>query len=329
MPQEPDIKKGNDFLRKIKNRLFTKDMLIFLFFLVLAAAFWFVHSLDQQRETTLKIPVDFMGIPEDVAVENKLPSHIEIKIRDEGMTLMKYNAKSAVPLALDLDRVYFSKGKILISSDQLKNRISRYVLPTTAVLEIKPDSIVIFYHKLISKTLPIKMKGNVELAPQYIMSDSLQIEPSSVKVFGPKNILDTMKAVYTEELNLKSISDTTFMSVNLQKPPKGVKYAFNEAKLGIFVEMFTEKKLQIPVTVINAPANVNVRIFPSSVEAVYNIGLSNFNKVNDHDIQVVFNYEEAKNIGKRHYNLQIINNSRYISNLHINPESVEFLIDEK
>ena len=329
MPQESDIKKGNDFLRKIKNRLFTKDMLIFLFFLVLAGTFLFVHSLDQQRETTLNIPVDFMGIPDDVEVENVLPSQIEIKIRDEGLTLMKYNTKSTVPLALDLDRVYFAKGKILISADQLKNRISRYVLPTTAVLGIKPDSIVIMYHKLTSKNLPVKFRGKINLSPQYIFSDSIQIEPSFVKVFGSKNILDTMKAIYTEKLDIKSISDTTYMNVGLEKPPKGIKYAFKEVKVGIFVEMFTENKLQIPITIINAPENVNVRVFPSSVEAVYNIGLSNFNKVHDDDIQVVFNYIDAKNLSKRHYNLQIINNSRFISNLHIIPESVEFLIDEK
>ena len=88
MSEESEIKRKNDFFRKIKNLLISKDALVFLLFLVLSGTFWFVQSLDKQRETTLKIPVDYMGIPEDVELENKLPQRIEIKVRDEGLTLM-------------------------------------------------------------------------------------------------------------------------------------------------------------------------------------------------------------------------------------------------
>lgn len=328
MSEGSEIKK-KDFFRKIRRVLLSRDALIFLLFLFLSATFWFVQSLDKQRETTLKISVDYMGIPEDVELENKLPAKIEITVRDEGLTLMKYNSRNTVPLALDLERVYFSKGKIVITADQLKNRISRYVLPTTAVLEIKPDSIVVLYHKLSSVTLPIKLKGKIKLSSQYVLSDSVQIEPSTVKVFGPKNLVDTMKAVYTEELNLKSLSDTAFIKAKLEKPRKEIKYAFNDVNIGLFVEMFTENKIEVPVTVINAPDNLNVRIFPPTVTVSYNVGLSNFKKVKTDDIKVVFDYNEAVNLEKRRYKLRVVDDFPYISNLRVSPENVEFLFEEK
>lgn len=329
MSDGSEIKSRNDFFRKIKSVLISKDALIFLFFLALSGAFWFVQSLDKQRETTLRIPVDYMGIPEDVELENKLPNRIEIKVRDEGLTLMKYNSRNTVPLALDLERVYFAKGKIVITTDQLKNRISRYVLPSTAVLQIKPDSIIVLYHKLSSVTLPIKLNGEVKPSSQYVLSDSVQIEPSTVKIFGPKNLVDTMKAVYTEKLDLKSLSDTTFVKAKLEKPKQGIKYAFNDVNIGVFVEMFTENKIEVPITIINAPADMNIRVFPPTVNATYNVGLSNFKKVRDNDIKVVFDYNEAKELEKRRYKLQVIEDSHYISNLRISPERVEFLLEEK
>lgn len=329
MSDGSEIKSRNDFFRKIKSVLISKDALIFLFFLALSGAFWFVQSLDKQRETTLRIPVDYMGIPEDVELENKLPNRIEIKVRDEGLTLMKYNSRNTVPLALDLERVYFAKGKIVITTDQLKNRISRYVLPSTAVLQIKPDSIIVLYHKLSSVTLPIKLNGEVKPSSQYVLSDSVQIEPSTVKIFGPKNLVDTMKAVYTEKLDLKSLSDTTFVKAKLEKPKQGIKYAFNDVNIGVFVEMFTENKIEVPITIINAPADMNIRVFPPTVNATYNVGLSNFKKVRDNDIKVVFDYYEAKELEKRRYKLQVIEDSHYISNLRISPERVEFLLEEK
>ncbi len=329
MSEESGIKNKNDFFRKIKRLLFTKDSLIFLFFLALAGTFWFVHSLDQQRETTLRIPIDYMGIPEDVEVSSELPQRIDVTIRDEGLTLLKYNKRNTVPLALDLERVYFAKGRIVITPDQLKNRISRYVLPTTAVLNFNPDSVVVEYFKLESATLPIKLNGEVKLSSQYVLSDSVRIEPSRVKIFGPKELVDTMTSVYTEKLDLKSISDTTLVKAKLEKPKSGIKYAFDDVNIGIFVEMFTENKIEVPITIINAPDNVNVRLFPHTVNVTYNVGLSNFNRVKENDIQVIFDYAEAKELQRRRYKLQIKNNSKYISSLRTSPERVEFLIEEK
>ena len=94
----PENQEQNKILKRVKRLLFTKDAFIFLFFLDLAGAFWFVHSLDQQRQTVLRIPIDYMGIPEDVELVKELPSRIDVTIRDEGLMLLKYNKSNTVPL---------------------------------------------------------------------------------------------------------------------------------------------------------------------------------------------------------------------------------------
>ncbi len=328
MSEKPDRKRKRDLFWKIERRLFSKDALIFLFFLLLAGIFWFVQSLDKQRESSIRIPVDYMGIPEDIEIENKLPKQIVIKVRDEGMALLQYS-RNTVPLALDMDRAYFGKGEFVITADQLKNRLSRYVLPTTAVISIDPDTILVKYHKLSTATLPIKVKSDIGFASQYILSKEVEVSPTKVKVFGPENVLDTMKAVYTEKVELRSLSDTTEVKAKLEKSKTGVKYAFEDVNLTFYVEMFTESKKEVPITVINVPDNINARIFPPSVQVSYNVGLSNFNRIKENDIQLVFDYNEAKESKRRRYKLKVINNSSFISNLRVSPDEVEFLLEEK
>lgn len=318
----------NEFLGKVRKLFISKDALIFLFFLLLSGIFWFVQSLDKQREATLKIPVDYMGIPEDIEIENKLPKQIVIKISDEGMALMRYNRRQTIPLALDMDRVYFGKGEFVVTADQLKNRLSRYVLPSTAVLQIDPDTILVKYHKLSNTTLPIKVKSNLTFAPQYMLSKELEVSPTKVKVFGPESVLDTMKAVYTERVELKSLSDTTEVKTKLETK-KGVRYAFDDATVKAYVEMFTENKKELPITIINTPNAIQVRVFPPKAQVTYNVGLSNFNKIEENDIKLVFNYNEAKDSKRRRYELQIVNNSPFISNLRVSPKEVEFLLEEE
>ena len=114
----------------------------------------------------------------DIEIESKLPKQIMIKVRDEGLALMQYNKRNTVPLALDMDRVYFGKGEFVITADQLKNRLSRYVLPSTAVLSINPDTISVKYHRLSNKTLPIKVKSNISFASQYILSNDILVKPT-------------------------------------------------------------------------------------------------------------------------------------------------------
>lgn len=315
-------------LSKLKTSLNIKDVLSFLLFLMISTAFWFVHTLDRDRQNVLNIPIEYTGIPEDIQISNKLPREIKVTIRDEGVKLLEYSNKKLTPMSIDLTRVYFSKGKIVVTPDQLKNRISKYLFQSTAVLSIAPDSLVIIYHKLATKDLPIKLGSGLQLAQQYVLSDSLRIEPSRVKVFGPKHILDTMRAVYTEDIDLKEVSDTTLIQRKL-KHIKDVKYAFEDVNIGIFLEMFTENKIDIPITIINNPTDVNVRVFPANVIATYNIGLSNYKKVSTGDVKVVFDYKDVEHSQKRKNKLRIINSSPYITNLRINPAEVEFLLEKK
>ncbi|MBP1637840.1 MAG: hypothetical protein H6Q18_629 [Bacteroidetes bacterium] len=328
MSRKSGIEAIKNFFLKVKARLISKDALTFLIFLVLSSAFWFVHSLGRERMSTINIPINYTGIPEDVQILNKLPEKITIVIRDEGLRLLEYSKNKAIPMSLDLTRVYFEKGNILISTDQLKGRLSRYVLPTTAVLSIQPDSISIDYQKLTTKQLKIKLNSQVSLATQHIYSDSIRIEPSTVKVFGPKHVIDTMKAVYTDKINITDLSDTILVKSKLKRI-KGVRYSFEDVSIGFLVEMFTEKQLQIPVTVINSPEKLNIKVFPARIDVTFNIGLSNFNKIKPNDIQAVFDYNEVKNSPKQKNKLHLINNSPYISNIRFSPDEVEFLLEDK
>lgn len=314
-------------LLKLKAFITSKNVLSFMVFLMLSTAFWFVHTLDRTRENKITLKLNYTGIPEDVKIQNQLTKEITVTIQDEGTKLLQYSRTKSIPLNIDLTRVYFSKGKIIIPPDQLKSKIQDYFLPTTAVLKIQPDSLVIIYQKLDTKDLPIKIGGDLQLKKQYILSDSIQIEPSKVKVFGPKNILDTMKAVYTEDLKLNDLADTVQLQSKL-RTIKGINYSFNEVNISIFVEMFTENRIVVPITVINSPENLLIHLFPTSVNATYSVGLSNYKKVNPNDIKVVFDYNDVVNSQKRKNKLRTVNNSPYIFNLRIDPDEVEFLLEK-
>lgn len=316
------------YLQKLKSFFYSKDILSFLLFFALSSGFWFINVLGKERETNISIPIRYVGLPQNIIISNNPPTKIIVSVKDQGLQLLNYSKFRIKPLVIDISRIFYQKGEILFTSDQLRERLSRYLVTTTSILEIHPDSIRIQYEKLSTVTLPIKLVSKIELAHQYIISEQIRLEPSTVTIHGPKKILDSLKTIPTELVVLKNISDTNNIICKL-KPIKSVRYSSKEIKVSIFVEQFTEKKVQIPIVAINCPKHLSIRTFPTMVEATYIVGLSHFNSFNPDYIQVFMDYNEMKNSNTSKHKLTIKNNSPYyISNLRISPQEVEFLLEQ-
>jgi len=290
-------KKGINFLvrnlQKLKSFFFTKDILSFLLFLALSSTFWFVHALGKERETNIVVPIRYVGIPINVSITNSPPSEISLNIKDQGLRLFDYSKRHITPLTIDLSRVFYQKGEILITPDLLSGRIRRYLKPTTSILDIQPDSILIQYEKLGVKSVPIKFISKIELANQYMLSNNIQLDPDIVTVFGPKRVLDTIKFVRTDLLELKNLNDTSYFRCKL-KPIKSVRFSVKHTKVSVFIEPFTERKVQIPVTAVNCPEHMSIRTFPTFVNATYTVGLSQFYTLAPKDIEVYLDFIEAE-----------------------------------
>jgi len=95
------------------------------------------------------------------------------------------------------------------------------------------------------------------------------------------------------------------------------------------VDKFTEGTFKIPVTIINVPFGVKVTTFPKEIEVIYQAGLSNFSKITQNDVSVVFDYKQYENDSLITYLTPIITQkSNYIYALKINPPQLEFLIQK-
>ena len=328
MAEYSGIKLLKYYVQKLKLFFFSKDILSFLLFLTISAGFWYVHALGKERERNLIIPIHFVGLPLNVNFTNSPPTEISLDIKDQGLRLFDYSSGQLSPLVIDVSRTFSEKGEILISSEQLRLRISNYLKPTTTILEIRPDSILLKYEKLYMKILPITLKSNIELSHQYKFSEDIKIKPSNVTVYGSKKTLDTLKSINTELLELKNISDTCYYYCKLIQN-KSLHYSVNKTRVSLFVEQFTERKIQIPVTAINCPENLAVRTFPAFVNATYIVGLSRFNTLNPLDIQVYLDYNDLKSNKLSKQILKIKNNTTYISNILISPLEVEFILEQK
>ena len=72
-----------EILEDVKRFLTSKDLLIFLFFLLITAFLWLLEALRKNYETVIQIPISYVNLPNDYIITNELPQKTRITILAE------------------------------------------------------------------------------------------------------------------------------------------------------------------------------------------------------------------------------------------------------
>jgi len=314
------------FIRKLKAFLFSRDVLSFLVFLVLSAAFWFVNALNKEREMSLTLPVSYSGFPDEMLLTEKLPDEINLKVKDLGKNLWVYVSGKQDTIDINYTGQLKESGIISIPNTSIYAAITEKLLASTVILSMSPENIVSQYVKLHAKTVPVELMTNLSLKDQYMFCFPVRPVPDKVTVYGSFPELSAIKTIKTETLVLKDIKDTIDTDVALLKI-NNVRTSVNRVKVRLCAEMFTEKVVYLPVNVINKPDQYQVKVFPAEVKVICNIGMSNYNRFNPNDLQIVLDYQQKGSTQGNKKKLSVINRKPYIGNVRIYPDEVEFLLE--
>ncbi len=310
-----------------------RNALIFLAFLGLSMFFWFLKALNKEYETELNYPVKYGGVPKGYIVEDDLPDRLKIGVSDIGFNLLRYKVTSSfIPISFNIEnRIkmrenHVNEGHAYIPSSLLYDRIQKQLSSTTELVDIKPDSIHIFYSRMLSKKVPVVPHLNIETEKQHFVSGKIGVKPDSITVFGPKNIIDTLACIYTENEKFNRVSDTLVRNISLENI-KALDFDKRRVVVTIPVEPFTEKTLSVPVVGKDFPDSLRLRTFPGFVDVSVFVGISKYNSIRPEDIDAFVLYNEVRSTasGTAHINIQV--KSPDISNPRLGKSQLEYLVE--
>lgn len=314
-------------IKSIKNN---RKIKVFLFFLVLSSIIWVLMKLSNTFISQVAFNVEYTELPKDKMVQKKPVSELELQIKAPGFMLLKYK---------------FKKRKILLNLKNIsRNKNGYYLLPNKQILALNSqfsneieimsvlrDSIFIEIGNSISKKVPIIPNLEIQYKAGYNLVEKLLLIPDSVVVSGAKKLIDSITGITTSTLKLNDVYKDITVDLLLKSPYKSeqIKMSGIKVKVNGKVDKFTEGTFKIPVTIINVPFGVTVTTFPKEIEVIYQAGLSNFSKITQNDVSVVFDYKQYENDTLISYLTPIIEQkSEFIYALKINPPQLEFLIQK-
>ncbi|MDR1729607.1 MAG: hypothetical protein LBR52_02990 [Prevotellaceae bacterium] len=315
-------------MQRIKRFLTSKDLFIFLFFLVMSTGLWGLHAMRKTYETMIQIPITYENFPPGYIQTRELPQKLRVTVSDRGNVLLNYRtARRFSPVFFNIEEPL--RKEMEISTQAIESAIRKQLNASTQIIKINPDALHFTFVRLQKKTLPVKLDQHIELAQQYTLSDTIGISPYSVQVYAPENILDTMQFAYTESLILNGLTDTVQKKVKL-KETKDISYSPAAVNVTVKAEPYTEKTVEVPVVVTNVPQDLILRIFPSVVNVTFQLGVSLYDKVNSSSFILTVDYRATLNEdNQKKIPVEIKKQPEKIFNVRINPRKVDYLIEEK
>lgn len=68
----------------------SRELLIFLFFLLLSGVFWLILTLNETYEREIKVTMQIKGVPKNVVLTSNETDTLRVTVRDKGWILVRY-----------------------------------------------------------------------------------------------------------------------------------------------------------------------------------------------------------------------------------------------
>lgn len=306
----------------------SKQILIFLFFLVLSGVFWLFLTLNESYEQEIKVIYKIKGIPKNVVLTSHEIDTIRVTIRDKGWVILRYLYNDYRSVNINYKNYDRGNGSGIASSSEIKRLIAKQLETSTIVNSIKPDRLEFFYNNGERKRVPVRWAGRVIPEQLYFISH-VQYMPDSVDIYSSREKLDSIKVIYTEALNYAGFRDTLIVDCKLSHQ-KDVKVVPENIRIGFYTDVLTEESIDgVPIKAINMPEGKVLRTFPPKVKIRFITGVSQFRTLRPEDFIVIADYKEISQHPSEKCNIYLKTVPHGISRAILETKKVDYLIEEE
>ena len=303
-----------------------REIVNYLFFVILAAVFWGFQAANEVYEQELEMPLEIINVPSNVVITSELPSCVKVRVKDKGTNLFPYvYGRQSLPKAtIDFNDYQNSNGHVRILTSELVKR----VLATRdfTFLGVTPDTLEFYYNYGLSKKVPVRWQGSIQTTEGYTVAD-VRLSRDSVLVYASREVLDTITAAWLQPITLTDVADTTALSRPVQKV-HGARFSPNTVKVSLITDRIVEKSVQVPVQGVNFPADKKLQTFPALVNVTFQVGMKMYRDITAEDFILVVNYEDLLQTQGNRCHLSLKSTPLGASQVKIEPNDVEFIIED-
>ncbi len=257
--------KLDDIKQKVE-RTNKHSFFVFFVFLVISTAAWFLVKLSENYVTQTTYRLLLVEAPADKWVSSDAQS-VKMSLNIDGFHTLRYKmirepnrvvtiSLNEVPYRLENGNTYS------FSSQYVAEKLAESLGITATNITMNDAKVYFSMDALKSKVVPVVLRSDIKTVRQYDLYGIPMLDPASVTIFGPQEVIDSLKVVKTELLSMSNVSQNFNATVPLDLYDGRIHSNVKEVKVEVQVEKFTEMDIEVPIKV---SSDARVRFFPEAM----------------------------------------------------------------
>ena len=247
-----------------------KKWSVFIVCLLLSGSIWLIYNLSQSHSSIVSQEVVAESSIEGRAARSSDSVTMTARVSASGFRLLLIGLRSgAVAVRFEAEDLSPVEGDYFsISAAQLLRYSSDIYGPGAKVEAFMFDRASFRFIPENHRRFPVRAVSIPSFRSQYAQVSPLVVKPDSITVYGPAEVLDRLEEVYTSTISLSDLHGNVHGEIRLETPA-GTRLSENKVEYSMEVSRYVEIASDVPVSVRNLPPGVSLRVYPSTVKAVF------------------------------------------------------------
>jgi hypothetical protein len=265
----------------------------FLIFLVISTAAWFLVKLSENYVTQTTFRLQMEEVQADKWISSDEQS-VKMSLNIDGFHTLRYKMIRDRVVTIPLNEVSYrleNGNTYSFSSQYVAEKVAEKLGINASDITINDAKIYFTLDALKSKVVPVVLQSNVTTARQYDIYGIPTLDPSSVTVYGPQEVIDTIKTVRTEPLVMNNVSQNFNATLPLDLLGGRIHSNVKEVKAEVQVEKFTEMDVEVPIKMTDS---LKMRFFPETMTVKCLVAMRDYASITPENFAVAVDKQQLK-----------------------------------
>ena len=284
-----------DNIRQKAERKDKRSVLTFLVFLAISTALWFLIKLSENYTTQTTFKLQFVEVPTDKWISSDDQS-VKMSLMIDGFHTLRCKMirepNRFVTIPLDEVPYRFESGNTYsFSSQYVAEKVAERLGINASDITMNDAKIYFSMDALKMKVVPVVLRSDIKTQRQYDLYGIPVLDPSSVTIYGPQEVVDSIKAVKTELLAKTNVSQSFSETLPLDLLDGQIRSNIKEVKANVQVERFTEMDVEVP---IHITSNQRVRFFPETMSVKCLVAIRDYASITPESFTVTVDKQQME-----------------------------------
>ncbi len=255
--------------------------------LILAVFVWMYMRSETRPSQIFTVPIEYEGLPEDLALSGDFPDSVVVHVRAPDPTL-KAIGPASFRARVRLAGLKPGEVEIPVKPDMIRAPLG------IEVMRVEPATLSLTVERRIRRDVPVVARFKGKPAHGY-ENDGYTLNPDKVMIEGPEGVVRAVREAVTDKVDISGRKKSFETVVGVVPDRGGVRIVSEGAatlRVSIREERITRTFAGIPMTP-NLPAGVSYEVSyaPEKVDVVLEGTRAALDAINNGNIRVMLDVE--------------------------------------